>query len=75
MDTAIKTPESALKDLNTRNGITYVMQAVTSSGDILAKYTSNISFDDLAGFAFLADETMSNFAILEQNIKEELDNE
>ena len=46
-----------------KNGIIYELRAVTSDGEVLARYTSPIEAPDVAGFAGLLDEKIMNMAL------------
>lgn len=80
--------EELIQQYHEDNGITYIMQAVNNDGDVIVKYESDFSFDDVSGFssqgdsyieAYILDELNSKAeyeaeSYAEQHMQEELDN-
>lgn len=67
--------EELIQQYHEDNGITYIMQAVNSDGDVIVKYESELSFDDVASYSAVADEYIEKYIIDELASKAEYEAE
>lgn len=56
-----------------KNGIIYELRAVTSDGEVLARYESSLEAADVAGYAGLLDEAIMNMALHDANTDDDDD--
>ncbi len=56
-----------------KNGIIYELRAVTSDGEVLARYESSLEASDVAGYAGLLDEAIMNMALDDANTDDDDD--